>query len=253
MITGCFNMKKYHIGYVQGTFDMFHIGHLNLLQRAKEHCDILYVGVVSDDYSKAMKGIKPYIICGERVAIVSAINVVDKAFVINSTDRPVIEFWEKHKFDCFFSGDDHKNGEFLQELRDNGIDYMFFPYTRHISSTKVKEQMRRRILYGWAEDYPFEKLPKTIALYGAGTFGKALYEKIYQNTRIEISHWVDKKANELNGDGWPVELPNKLFLYDYEKVVIAVKRKKLAISIRDELIAMGIHLEKIMWFDLYDR
>ena len=232
---------------------MFHIGHLNLLQRAKEYCDILYVGVVSDDYSKDMKGIKPYIACDERVAIVSAINVVDKVFVIDYTDRPVIEFWEKHKFDCFFSGDDHKNGEFMQALKDKGIDYMFFPYTQHISSTKVKEQMRRRILYGWAEDYPFEKLPKTIALYGAGTFGKALYEKIYQNTRIEISHWVDKKAEELKSDGWPIELPDKLFMCDFEKIVIAVKRKKLAMPIRDELIEKGIQSENILWFDLYDR
>jgi len=246
-------MKKYHIGYVQGTFDMFHIGHLNLLQRAKEYCDILYVGVVSDDYSKDMKGIKPYIACDERVAIVSAINVVDKVFVIDYTDRPVIEFWEKHKFDCFFSGDDHKNGEFLQELKNKGIYYMFFPYTQHISSTKVKEQMRRRILYGWAEDYPFEKLPKSIALYGAGTFGKALYEKIYQNTRIEISHWVDKKAEELKLDGWPVEQPDKLCMCDFEKIVIAVKRKKLAMPIRDELVEKGIPSENILWFDLYDR
>ena len=246
-------MKKYHIGYVQGTFDMFHIGHLNLLQRAKEHCDILYVGVVSDAYSKAMKGIKPYIICDERVAIVKAINVVDKAFVIDYTDRPVIDFWEKHKFDCFFSGDDHKDGEFLQELQENGIGYMFFPYTRHISSTKVKEQMRRRIIYGWAEDYPFDKLPKTIALYGAGTFGKALYEKICQNTQIKIVHWIDKKADELKADGWPVELPNKLLTYDYEKIVIAVKRKGLAVPIRDELISMGLPAENILWFDLYDQ
>lgn len=246
-------MKKYHIGYVQGTFDMFHIGHLNLLQRAKEYCDILYVGVVSDDYSKDMKGIKPYIACDERVAIVSAINVVDKVFVIDYTDRPVIEFWEKNKFDCFFSGDDHKNGEFMQALKDKGIDYMFFPYTQHISSTKVKEQMRRRILYGWAEDYPFDKLPKSIALYGAGTFGKALYEKIYQNTRIEISHWVDKKAEELKLDGWPVEQPDKLCMCDFEKIVIAVKRKKLAMPIRDELVEKGIPSENILWFDLYDR
>ena len=246
-------MKKYHIGYVQGTFDMFHIGHLNLLQRAKEYCDILYVGVVSDDYSKAMKGIKPYIVSDERVAIVSAINVVDKVFVIDYTDRPVVEFWEKHKFDCFFSGDDHKNGGFMQELRENGIDYMFFPYTRHISSTKLKEQMRRRILYGWAEDYPFDILPKNIALYGAGIFGKALYEKICHNTQIKIVHWIDKKANELKADGWPVEMPNNLILNDYEKIVIAVKRKTLAESIQKELVTMGISAEKILWFDVYDK
>lgn len=245
-------MKKYHIGYVQGTFDMFHIGHLNLLQRAKEYCDILYVGVVSDAYSKAMKGINPYIICEERVAIVSAINVVDKVFVIDYTDRPVIEFWEKYKFNCFFSGDDHKDGAFLHELKNNGIAYMFFPYTQHISSTKVKEQMRRRILYGWAENYPFEKLPETIALYGAGTFGRALYEKIYQNTQIKIMHWVDKNANTLKMEKRSVELPDRLFKRDYEKIVIAVKRKKLAMSIRDELVAMGISAENILWFDLYD-
>ncbi|MBP3819114.1 MAG: hypothetical protein J6H31_12530 [Butyrivibrio sp.] len=134
----------------------------------------------------------------------------------------------------------------MQALKDKGIDYMFFPYTQHISSTKVKEQMRRRILYGWAEDYPFEKLPKSIALYGAGTFGKALYEKIYQNTRIEISHWVDKKAEELKLDGWPVEQPDKLCMCDFEKIVIAVKRKKLAMPIRDELVEKGISSENIL-------
>lgn len=246
-------MNDYHIGYIQGTFDMFHIGHLNLLQQAKKYCDILYVGVVSDEFSTQSKGLRPCIPFAERAAIVRAIGVVDDVFEVDYAENPVLEQWKQHKFDCLFSGDDHKDVEFIHALQSHNIDVKFFPYTEHISTTKIREKLRHRILYGWAEDYPFDKLPSCIALYGAGRFGRKLYDIIYNNTRIDIVCWVDKKAIHLQTEGILVELPQVLLQKKYDGVVIAVKRRWLYETIRSELLAMGVAQDKIIWYALYDR
>ncbi len=138
--------KKYHIGYVAGVFDLFHIGHLNLFRRAKEQCDYLIVGVVSDEQVINSKKTRPYIPFDERLAIVQACRYVDEAVEIPA-DRPGTEdAWYMYHFDVQFSGSDYENEPvWLAKrafLRQHNSDLIFFPYTEGTSSTELKERVR---------------------------------------------------------------------------------------------------------------
>ena len=137
--------KKYHVGYIAGVFDLFHIGHLNLFKRAKEQCDYLIVGVVSDEQVIQSKKTRPYISFEERLEIVQSCRYVDEAVGI-PVDKPNTEdAYYMYHFDVQFSGSDYANDPnwlarkvFLQQ---HGADMVFFPYTETTSSTKIKEQL----------------------------------------------------------------------------------------------------------------
>lgn len=139
--------KPYHIGYVAGVFDLFHIGHLNILRRAKEQCDYLIAGVVSDEQIIRGKKTRPYIPFEERLAIVQACQYVDEAVEI-PVDKPSTEdAWHMYHFDAQFSGSDYANDPvwlakkvFLQK---HGSELVFFPYTETTSSTEIKEHLSR--------------------------------------------------------------------------------------------------------------
>ena len=134
--------KPYHIGYVAGVFDLFHIGHLNILRRAKEQCDILLVGVVSDEQASKGKARSPYVNETERCEIVEACKYVDKAFVLPIAAAGTRDVYRKYKFDAQFSGSDYANDSYWLEeqkwLREHGAELVFFPYTETVSSTKLK-------------------------------------------------------------------------------------------------------------------
>jgi len=131
---------KYKIGYTTGVFDLFHIGHLNLLRRAKEKCEYLIVGVSSDDLVK-YKHKKPVIPFEERIEIVRAIEYVDKAVVQENMDK--MAAWEKYHFDVMFVGDDWKGtdkwNKFEEEFKKIGVDIVYFPYTKGTSSTLLNQ------------------------------------------------------------------------------------------------------------------
>lgn len=137
--------KQYHVGYVAGVFDLFHIGHLNVLRRAKEQCDYLIVGVVSDEQVIKSKKTRPYIPFEERLEIVQACRYVDEAVMIPA-DRPNTEdAYYMYHFDVQFSGSDYADDPawlarkvFLQQ---HGSDMVFFPYTETTSSTEIKNQI----------------------------------------------------------------------------------------------------------------
>ena len=135
--------KKKIIGYTTGVFDMFHIGHLNILKRAKEQCDYLIVGVSTDELCKSYKKKEPIIPYEERKAIIEAIKYVDK--VVPQTDRNKFAAWERIKFDVMFVGDDWKNSPLFTELenkfKDVGVKIVFFPYTKTTSSTILREKL----------------------------------------------------------------------------------------------------------------
>lgn len=135
--------KKKIIGYTTGVFDMFHIGHLNILKRAKEQCDYLIVGVSTDELCKSYKKKEPIIPYEERKAIIEAIKYVDK--VVPQTDRNKFAAWERIKFDVMFVGDDWKNSPLFTELEnkfnDVGVKIVFFPYTKTTSSTILREKL----------------------------------------------------------------------------------------------------------------
>lgn len=133
--------KKKVIGYTTGVFDMFHIGHLNILQKAKEQCDYLIVGVSTDEVVKEYKGKTPIIGFEERFAIVSAIRYVDK--VVPQTSMDKVEAWKRLKFDVLFHGSDWKGSDMYQKIIDEfkplGVDVVFLPHTEGVSSTMLAE------------------------------------------------------------------------------------------------------------------
>ena len=137
-------MKKYQTGLVMGVFDLFHVGHLNLIMRAKEQCAFLRVGVLSDDLVWEYKKKRPVIGQEERMRIVEAIRYVDEAVLISDNPSRVME-WHRRPFDCFFSGDDYTGNAYWEwereELKKLGADICFFPYTKEQSTTKIREKM----------------------------------------------------------------------------------------------------------------
>lgn len=133
------------VGYVPGVFDLFHIGHLNILRRARERCDHLIAGVVVDDAVERMKGYRPIVPFEERLEIVRAITYVDAAVTDTSRDKRVV--WQEHRFDVIFKGDDWKDtekGRQLEiEMAEVGATVHYFPYTQHTSSTILRETLTR--------------------------------------------------------------------------------------------------------------
>ena len=136
-------MKKYKIGYTQGVYDLFHIGHLNLLNKAKEQCDYLIVGVNSDELVMNYKNKKTHINEYERATIVNAIKSVDQVFIANTLDKK--EIYKLVKFDAIFIGDDWKNDErwikTQEEFAKINVDVVFLPYTQGISTTLLSKQL----------------------------------------------------------------------------------------------------------------
>ena len=138
--------KRYHIGYVAGVFDLFHIGHLNLLRRAKEQCDYLIAGVVTDEQVVNNKKTKPYVPFDERLAIVQACRYVDEAVEIPADKPGTEEAFYRYHFDAQFSGSDYEHNPYWlakrEFLRQRGSDLVFFPYTEGTSSTEIKDLIR---------------------------------------------------------------------------------------------------------------
>ena len=131
------------IGYTQGTFDMFHIGHLNLIRNAKRHCDYLIVGVNKDELVESYKNKRPIIPLEERVEIVRAIRYVDEVIATDTLDKTKI--WEKVHFDEIYIGDDWKGNERWEktgkEMEQLGAKLVFLPYTKDTSSTMLREKL----------------------------------------------------------------------------------------------------------------
>lgn len=131
------------IGYTTGVFDLFHIGHLNILKRAKEQCDYLIVGVSTDELVQEYKHKRPVICYEERTAIVEAIRYVDK--VVPQENRDKFAAWQQYRFDRMFVGDDWKGSPLFEaverQFREVGVEIVYFPYTKGTSSTKLTQTL----------------------------------------------------------------------------------------------------------------
>lgn len=128
------------VGYAAGAYDLFHIGHLNILKHAKSQCDWLIAGVVSDELCEATKGQRPVVPLDERLAIVQSVKYVDAAVAEVLPDK--LATWEQLKFDIFFKGDDWRGTARGRDLERRfarvGVEVVYFPYTAHTSSTQLR-------------------------------------------------------------------------------------------------------------------
>lgn len=136
-------MKKYKIGFTDGVYDLFHVGHLNMINTAKSMCEYLIVGVHGDDVVYEYKHRYPIINEADRKRIIESIKGVDKA-VIN-TFRDKLKLLDLHNFDVVFIGDDWKGTErwnnFEKVLGARGVDVVYVPYTRGISTTDIRNKI----------------------------------------------------------------------------------------------------------------
>jgi glycerol-3-phosphate cytidylyltransferase len=136
--------KKYKIGYASGAFDLLHVGHINLLKRAKELCDYLVAGVYSDDCIMQYKGKKTFFDTDMRKEIIKSIKYVDEVSVRENRDK--LEAWNDFKFDVLIIGDDWKGSEewnrHEEEMKGVGADIVYLPYTKGISASIIKERIK---------------------------------------------------------------------------------------------------------------
>ena len=136
--------EAFNIGYTTGVFDLFHIGHLNLLRKAKQYCNTLIVGVTIDELVsyKHKKAVIPF---EERIEIVSSIKYVDLAVPQYSMNK--IDAWEKHKFNIMFVGSDWKNtkkwNQYEKQFETIGVKIKYFEYTKGTSSTLINESLKK--------------------------------------------------------------------------------------------------------------
>ena len=132
------------IGYTTGVFDLFHIGHLNLLRRAKEQCDYLIVGVSTDELvsHKHKQAVIPF---EERKQIVGAIKYVDEVVAQESMDK--MAAWERLHFNVMFVGDDWKGtpkwDAYERQFKEVGVEIVYFPYTKGTSSTLINQTLEK--------------------------------------------------------------------------------------------------------------
>lgn len=129
------------IGYAPGAYDMFHIGHLNILRRATEYCDHLIAGVVTDDVVLEAKSRRPIVPFAERIEIVRSVRYVDEAVADPHVDK--FDSWRDIRYDVLFKGDDWRGTERgnALEARLGTVDakVVYFPYTMHTSSTELRK------------------------------------------------------------------------------------------------------------------
>ena len=136
-------MKKYKIGYTTGVFDMFHIGHLNILRRAKEQCDYLIVGVSTDELVMSYKHKMPIIPFGDRKVIVESIKYVDHVVAQTSMDK--MSAWHDLHFDVMFHGDEWKGTDlynlYEREFAKVGATIEYLSHTKGVSSSMLRDKI----------------------------------------------------------------------------------------------------------------
>lgn len=137
--------KKFKVGYTTGVFDLFHIGHLNIIRRAKEQCEYLIVGVSTDELVKEYKNKYPIIPFEERKEIIESLKYVDE--VVPQTTMDKYAAWENLHYEALFHGDDWKNSDmynkYLEEFEGTGVEFVFLPHTEGTSSTMLTEVLQK--------------------------------------------------------------------------------------------------------------
>ncbi len=132
------------IGFAPGAFDLFHVGHLNLLRRAKENCDFLIAGVIAEEVLTRHKRVTLVVPLAERIEIVGSVRFVDRVHAVTTCDRS--ELWNALRFNVLFKGDDWRGTEKGRSLEHDfaavGVEVVYFPYTQTTSSTALRQTLR---------------------------------------------------------------------------------------------------------------
>lgn len=140
-------MVSKRVGYVPGVFDMFHLGHLNVLRNARTACDVLIAGVLSDECAAAAKHKQPIVPEWERLEIVRAIRYVDDAVLEDVAEK--LEMWQRLRFDVIIKGDDWKGtpkGKKLErDFASVDVEVVYLPYTLDTSSTVLRQALDDRL------------------------------------------------------------------------------------------------------------
>lgn len=135
--------KRYKIGYTDGVYDLFHVGHLNMIEAAKKQCEYLIVGVHSDEVVNQYKHFYSIIPENERARIIGSIRGVDKVVINDVRDK--LTLLERYHFNVVFIGDDWKGTErwnnFERVLGERNVDVIYVPYTKGISTTDIKKKI----------------------------------------------------------------------------------------------------------------
>ena len=184
-------MKKFKKGYMAGVYDLFHVGHLNLINRAKEQCEYLVVGVLTDELVVHFKKKLPYIPFEERLRIVQSIKGVDEAVPVTLENIGKMSSWKRIQFDVQFSGSDYENApdwlEDKRRLEEVGATIVFLPYTKDTSSTQIKRAIRQR---GATEK---------LFLFGSGVLGQKFLGFLNQTDtegRYDVLGFLDNDRNK---------------------------------------------------------
>lgn len=235
----------YKIGYVPGVYDLFHIGHLNLIRRAKEQSEYLIAGVLTDELVEHFKGKKPYIPFEERIEIVAALKEVDEAVKVDFSNTVKMDAWKIYHYDAYFSGNDHEHewDKERQALQAVGSDIVFLPYTQGTSSTMIKNQIR-------------ETLPKNrIYIFGAGRIGQTILNKLKVDKKKEwdIAGFVDNSVSKhlTRIQGVPVFSPEDLRTLETEgnySMLIAMKDSQAAMQ---QLKEMELNMKELYLYDTF--
>jgi len=227
--------KRYKIGYVPGVFDLFHVGHLNLLKNSKDRCEYLIAGVLTDELVMHFKGKPPMIPFEERFAIIEAIKYVDEVIPVTFENTRKIDAWHQLHFDCHFSGNDHGPDwtRDLKQLQDVGSNMEFLNYTKGVSSSALKRKMAGG------------KEKGKLFLFGAGALGQKALQQLREKENqdgYEIAGFFDnnpeKRHTVVDGvkvyglDELPLVAPDNLFT-----VWITAKDKE---AIRKQLEEAGV-------------
>ncbi len=140
-------IKKYKLGYTQGVYDMFHIGHLHIINNAAKYCEKLIVGVNADSLVEVYKHKKTVISQEDRAEIIRNLKSVDECVIVATLDK--VELYKQYKFDAVFIGDDWKGDERWtqteKDLQPFGVDVIYLPHTPNISSTLLRVEIPMRV------------------------------------------------------------------------------------------------------------
>lgn len=137
----------YKVGYICGCFDLFHIGHLNILQRCKENCDYLIVGLCDDDYIKTNKNREPVFNQDDRKRLIESLKCVDEVVIVKEEEiLDKLKAWYRIKFDVLFNGSDwigtERSLKAEKDFKEIGVEIKYFPYTEGISTSDIISKIR---------------------------------------------------------------------------------------------------------------